>query len=68
MSEKWESVVVERPRRPLSATYAIRLDMVTVKALRAEARRRGVFPTQLARIFIQQALAESGKAGSTNHD
>lgn len=51
-----EEVEVDRPSRPLSETFAVRLDKATVAAIRRLAARRDVGPTQLVRRWIRQAV------------
>jgi hypothetical protein len=54
-----EEVQVDRPERPLSATFAIRLDRETLEAVRAMARSKGLGPTQLVRSWILERVRAS---------
>jgi hypothetical protein len=58
-----EEVKVARPKRPLSATFAVRLDEQSVQALRLIAERRGIGVTQLARSWILERLRLESAAG-----
>lgn len=58
-----EEVRVQRPKRPLSATFAVRLDEQSVQALRLIAERRGIGATQLARSWILERLRLESAAG-----
>jgi predicted HicB family RNase H-like nuclease len=58
-----EEVEVRRPKRPLSATFAVRLDEQSVKALRLIAERRGIGATQLVRSWILERLRLESAAG-----
>jgi hypothetical protein len=59
-----EPAELERPRRPLSATFAIRLDPETVERLRALARLQGIGPTQLVRRWVLERLRIERAAGA----
>jgi hypothetical protein len=54
--DEYEEVQVERPDRPLSATFALRLDPRTVELLRRVARSMEVGPTQLVRAWVLERL------------
>jgi len=58
-----EEVNVTRPKRPLSATFAVRLDEQSVQTLRRIAERRGIGATQLARSWILERLRLEAAAG-----
>lgn len=58
-----EEVEVERADRPLSATFALRLDQDSVESLRHIARQRGIGVTQLARSWILDRLRLERAAG-----
>ncbi len=58
-----EEVKVRRPKRPLSATFAVRLDEHSVHALRLIAERRGIGATQLARSWLLERLRLESAAG-----
>ena len=58
-----DEVKVRRPKRPLSATFAVRLDEQSVQALRLIAERRGIGATQLARSWILERLRLESAAG-----
>jgi len=55
---------LERPSRPLSATFAVRFDQETVDRLRAIARAQGVGPTQLVRRWVLERLRIERAVGS----
>lgn len=54
--DEYEQVEVERSDRPLSATFAVRLDPNTVELLRRVARSMNVGPTQLVRAWVLERL------------
>lgn len=58
-----EEVEVHRPPRPLSTTFAVRLDQASVGQIRAIAKARGVGPTQLARSWLLERLRLEAQAG-----
>ncbi len=58
-----EEVKVRRPKQPLTATFAVRLDEQSVQALRLIAERRGIGATQLARSWILERLRLESAAG-----
>jgi hypothetical protein len=58
-----EEVKVRRPKRPLSATFALRLDEHSVQDLRLIAERRGIGTTQLARSWLLERLRLESAAG-----
>ena len=58
-----EEAKVDRPSRPLSTTFAIRLDQKSVEDLREVARLLGVRPTQLARSWILDRLRLERQVG-----
>lgn len=58
-----EEVTVTRPNRPLSATFAVRLDEESVEALRLIAHRKGIGATQLARLWILERIRLEEAAG-----
>ena len=58
-----EEVKLRRPKRPLSATFAVRLDEHSVQALRLIAERRGIGATQLARSWLLERLRLESAAG-----
>lgn len=62
--DELEPAELERPSRPLSATFAVRFDQETVDRLRAIARAQGVGPTQLARRWVLERLRIERAAGS----
>ncbi len=51
-----EEIRVERAPRPLSTTFAVRLDDTTVATIRRIASTQGVGPTQLVRSWILRQL------------
>lgn len=54
--DELEEVQVERPRRPLSTTFAVRFDEKTIALLRDVARSRGLGATQLVRAWVIERL------------
>lgn len=62
--DQLEHIRVERPERPLSATFAVRFDPETVDQLRAVARLQGVGPTQLVRHWVLERLRLERAAGT----
>lgn len=63
-SSELEPVELERPRRPLSTTFAVRFDPQTVERLRALARLQGIGPTQLVRRWVLERLRIERAAGA----
>jgi hypothetical protein len=59
-----EAAELERPRRPLSTTFAVRFDPETVERLRALARLQGIGPTQLVRRWVMERLRIERAAGA----
>lgn len=62
--DQLEHIVIERPERPLSATFAVRLEPDTIEQLRAVARLQGIGPTQLVRHWILERLRLERAAGT----
>lgn len=62
--DQLEHIRVERPERPLSATFAVRFDPETVDQLRAVARLQGIGPTQLVRHWVLERLRLERAAGT----
>ncbi len=60
---EWEEVKVDRPQRPLSATFAIRFDPKMIELLRQVARAQGVGVTQLVRAWVLERLRLERSAG-----
>jgi hypothetical protein len=54
--DQYEEVEVERPGRPLSATFAVRFDPRTVELIRHVARSQGLGATQLVRTWVLERL------------
>lgn len=54
---------VVRPARPLSATFAVRLDERSLDQIRSVARARGLGPTQLVRSWVLERLRLERQAG-----
>lgn len=54
--DEFEEVEVERPRRPLSTTFAVRFDENTIAMLRKVAKARGLGATQLVRAWVIERL------------
>lgn len=54
--DQYQEVEVERPARPLSTTFAIRLDQPTVTRIRHLAKLHGLGPTQLVRAWVLERL------------
>ena len=63
-SDQYEEIKVRRPHRPLSATFAVRLDQQTVEQLRQVARAQGLGATQLVRAWVLERLGIERAAGS----
>lgn len=61
--EDLEPVEIRRPSRPLSTTFAVRLDQESVEQIRTIARARGIGPTQLARTWMLERLRLEARAG-----
>jgi hypothetical protein len=59
-----EPAEVERPQRPLSSTFAIRLDPGTVSQIRRVARHEEVGVTQLVRRWVLDRLRIEESVGS----
>lgn len=62
--DQLEHIRVERPERPLSATFAVRFDPETVDQLRVVARLQGIGPTQLVRHWVLERLRLERAAGT----
>lgn len=60
---EYESAVVRRPKRPLSATFAIRLDPATVDLVRRIAEAQGLGATQLVRSWVVERLRLEREVG-----
>lgn len=58
-----EEVQVERPPRPLSSTFAIRLDQRSVALLREIASEYSLGPTQLVRKWVTERIKIELEAG-----
>ncbi|HEV8683312.1 MAG TPA: hypothetical protein VGS09_11170 [Actinomycetota bacterium] len=54
--DQYEEVEVERPARPLSATFAVRFEPKTVELIRHVARSQGLGATQLVRSWVLERL------------
>lgn len=54
---------VVRPARPLSATFAVRLDERSLEQIRSVARARGLGPTQLVRSWVLERLQLERESG-----
>lgn len=54
--DEYEEVEVERPQRPLSATFAVRFDPRTIEHLRQVARAQNLGATQLVRAWVLERL------------
>ena len=63
--DELEWVTIERPPRPLSSTFAVRLDPQTVEQLRALAEIKGVGVTRRVREWVMQRLRAEAKAFPT---
>jgi aryl-alcohol dehydrogenase-like predicted oxidoreductase len=63
-TDQLEQTELERPPRPLSATFAVRFDRETIERLRAIARRQGIGPTQLVRQWVLERLHIERAAGA----
>lgn len=62
--DEHEPVEVQRPDRPRSTTFALRLDPRTVELLRHVARGQGLGVTQLVRRWVLERLRIERTAGS----
>jgi hypothetical protein len=62
--DEYEEVQIRRPERPLSATFAVRLDDKTVQLLRRIAKAYGLGPTQLVRAWVLERLGIESRAGA----
>jgi hypothetical protein len=58
-----EEIQVERPPRPLSSTFAIRLDQRSVTLLREIASEYSLGPTQLVRKWVNERIKIELEAG-----
>jgi len=54
--DEYEKVDIERPERPLSATFAVRFDPEAIELIRRVARSQGLGPTQLVRSWVLERL------------
>lgn len=63
-----EEVEVDHPNRPLSETFAVRLDKATVAAIRRLAARSDLGPTQLVRRWIRQAVEREDRNADAEFD
>lgn len=61
--DQYKEVPVERPERPLSATFAVRFDEGTVQLIRRVARAHDLGPTQLVRSWVLERLRVERAAG-----
>lgn len=61
--DEWDEVKVERPERPLSATFAVRFDPKTIDLLRRVAKAQGVGATQLVRVWVLDRIRLERVAG-----
>ncbi len=61
--DAYQAVEVERPARPLSATFAVRFDPRTVELLREVAKELHVGPTQLVRRWVLERIRIEEVAG-----
>jgi CopG antitoxin of type II toxin-antitoxin system len=62
--DQLEEVQVERPRRRLSTTFAVRFDERTIAMLRAVAKARGLGATQLVRAWVMERLGIERAVGA----
>jgi hypothetical protein len=62
--DQLESAELERPRRPLAVTFAVRFEPETIEQLRSIARRQGIGPTQLVRQWVLERLRMERAAGA----
>ncbi len=62
--DQLEDAHVQRPDRPLSATFAVRFDPETVEQLRLTARLQGIGPTQLVRHWVIERLRIERASGT----
>lgn len=60
--DEWKSVKV-RFAKNLSEGLTIRLDPETMKAVRAQAKRKGVGPTTLIRMWVMERLEADSPGG-----
>jgi hypothetical protein len=61
--DELEEIKVQRPERPPTSTFAIRLDQRTIEVIRYIAKARGLGPTQLVRSWVLERLSLERKAG-----
>src|SRR5947207_7723679 len=61
--DEYRPVEVERPARPLSATFAVRFDPKTVELLRRVAKELNIGPTQLVRRWVLERIRIEQAAG-----
>lgn len=64
--DQLELTHLQRPERPLSATFAVRFDPQTVDELRRVARLQGIGPTQLVRYWVIERLRIERASGTVD--